>query len=195
METIEYRTVDKSGWPRRGEWDDEPDKVQWKDEATGLPCLIVRNGSGALCGYVGMPVGHRWHGVDYDNVRFYDVPDGKYDSESYPDVHGGLTFAGACGHGKPETGICHIPGEGESDDVWWLGFDCAHAGDFCPAFERLGFGSGDCYKAVSYVRGEVQNLARQAAKVGASGIEARSDETPQATQPVGQEPGGEAETP
>ena len=29
MKTIEYRTIDKSAWPR-GEWDAEPDKMQWR---------------------------------------------------------------------------------------------------------------------------------------------------------------------
>lgn len=48
MDTREYRTIDKSD----GEWKDEPDKIQWQDEATGFPCLIVRGPSGALCGYV-----------------------------------------------------------------------------------------------------------------------------------------------
>ena len=42
METKEYRFVDKSDWDR-GPWDDEPDKVQWQDVATGLPCIAVRN--------------------------------------------------------------------------------------------------------------------------------------------------------
>ncbi len=41
MEKIEYRTVDKTGWGE-GPWQSEPDKRQWQDEATGLPCLIVR---------------------------------------------------------------------------------------------------------------------------------------------------------
>jgi hypothetical protein len=64
MKTIAYRTIDKSSWPR-GAWDDEPDKKQWQDTATGLPCLIVRNGVGALCGYVGVPRWHPWHGRQY----------------------------------------------------------------------------------------------------------------------------------
>lgn len=40
MQCREYTTKDKSDWPR-GEWDNEPDKVQFQDEATGLPCLII----------------------------------------------------------------------------------------------------------------------------------------------------------
>lgn len=41
MQTKQWTTIDKSAWPR-GAWDDEPDKVQWQDPATGLPCLIDR---------------------------------------------------------------------------------------------------------------------------------------------------------
>ena len=83
MERIEYRgVIDKTDW-LRGPWDSEPDKIQWRDEATGLPCLIVRGPAGSLCGYVGVAPGHPWHGKHYDDGC--DV-----------DVHGGLTFAHGC---------------------------------------------------------------------------------------------------
>ena len=126
MRTITYPTnplIDKSGWPA-GEWDNEPDKVQWEDEATGMPCLAVRNRMGAWCGYVGVPQGHRFHGVGYDNVFIGDDD---------PPAHGGLTFSNTCMEGVPENqGICHVVEPGEDDHVWWLGFDCAHAGDLVP---------------------------------------------------------------
>lgn len=79
MQTLTYHFVDKSGWGP-GPWSDEPDKIQWADEDTGLPCLIVRNRAGALCGYVGIPESHPWFGMDYDAIN--------------PDVHGGLTYSG-----------------------------------------------------------------------------------------------------
>lgn len=150
MQTIEYRTIDKSSWPR-GAWDSEPDKRQWLDEATGLPCLIVRNGPelGALCGYVGVPKGHPAHGKEYDDVSV--------------DVHGGLTFASGCSHGAEDREICHKVEPGEPDDVWWLGFDCAHLGDVCPGMQRyarLSYGH-DTYKDFDYVVREVQRLAKQ----------------------------------
>lgn len=81
MKTIEYHCVDKSNWDE-GAWQQEPDKKQWRDKATDLPCLIVRGPSGGLCGYVGVSPSHPLHGKDYDAV---DV-----------DVHGGLTFANGC---------------------------------------------------------------------------------------------------
>ncbi len=170
METIEYHTIDKSDW-ERGPWDNEPDKKQWQDAETGLPCLIVRNGSGALCGYVGVPVGHPWHGLDYDSCgKYLPKPDG-YDPDWYPDVHGGLTFAAGCGHGDdPSKGICHIPGAGEPDDVWWLGFDCAHAGDKTnmayPLSHRERWPDrGGVYRDQAYVERECASLAKQALSI------------------------------
>lgn len=59
MQYREWRFVDKSTWGP-GPWADEPDKVQWQDETTGLPCM-VRRGSpeiGVWCGYVGVAEGH-----------------------------------------------------------------------------------------------------------------------------------------
>ena len=67
MQTIEYRVIDKSTYGS-GEWSDEPDKIQWQDEVTGFPCLIVRNRSeGFLCGDVGVPDSHPLFGREYND--------------------------------------------------------------------------------------------------------------------------------
>jgi hypothetical protein len=60
MQRIEYRnpTVNKLTAFGPGPWVDEVDKVQWQDDATGLPCLVKRNHMGAWCGYVGVSKGH-----------------------------------------------------------------------------------------------------------------------------------------
>lgn len=160
METREYRTADKSEWGE-GPWMSEPDKVQWQDEATGLPCLIVRSThvTGALCGYVGIAEGHPDFGKGYDDVEV--------------EVHGGLTFAAFCTESDDETRhICHVPAAGEPDHVWWLGFDCSHSGDVSPAMNArlrkspLGptvYGGGweETYKAIGYVKAQVTRLAEQ----------------------------------
>jgi hypothetical protein len=39
MKAIEYLFLDKSEWGA-GPWQIEPDKVQWQDNETGLPCLV-----------------------------------------------------------------------------------------------------------------------------------------------------------
>lgn len=151
MDTREYKTVDKSDWGR-GEWQNEPDKVQWQDETTGLPCLIVRGPSGALCGYVGVAESHPDFRKGYDGV---DV-----------DVHGGLTFADFCADSDDESKhICHVPGPGEPDRVWWLGFDCSHSGDYSPKYNsKYGPSGYETYAALPYVKHQVTKLAHQLAE-------------------------------
>lgn len=135
-----------------GPWSTEPNKIQWVDEKTQLPCLIVRGGVGALCGYAGVYPGHLWHGVDYNEVGV--------------GVHGGLTFSDGCGHSEdPAQGVCHIPEPGTSDDVWWLGFDCGHFDDLSPSIDAnrifSTFGVARVYRDVTYVKDEVTKLAAQ----------------------------------
>lgn len=159
MATQEHK-VDRSGWGP-GPWDCEPDRLEWRDEATGLPCLIVRNPMGALCGYVAVGPGHPMHGADDSS-----------DAGIALEVHGGITFASRCSaHGGP---ICHVPKPGEPDDVWWLGFDCAHGGDLTPRLaspryamsssHRAIFGD-ESYRDVAYVRDQCANLAAQLAEM------------------------------
>ncbi len=64
METKEWRFEKKESWGA-GPWQDEPDKIQFTDPETGLPCLIHRGGGGSLCGYVGVAEGHKLYGVNY----------------------------------------------------------------------------------------------------------------------------------
>lgn len=148
--------VDRSTW-KPGPWDGEPDHVEFR--AHGLPCIIHRNHFGVWCGYVGVPPGHPWHGMEYDSVP--------------AEAHGGLTYASGCA-----GDICHVPEPGEADAVWWLGFDCNHYNDARPvkyppeiaaAFEAAGEYAalmefrGGVYRTVEYVREETTRLAAQAA--------------------------------
>jgi len=152
--------VNRADWGP-GEWDGEPDKVQWTDEATGLVCLAKRNPrSGNWCGYVGVAPGHAWHGKYYDDLNV--------------DVHGGLTFADACQDGPPEQTICHVPEPGQPAHLWWLGFDCHHAYDLAPgtrAFwrsrgETMFESDDESYRPLTYVKRECKSLAKQVANLG-----------------------------
>jgi hypothetical protein len=155
--------IDKSGWGP-GPWQNEPDRVEFKH--AGLDCLIVRVAThGALCGYVAVPPDHPWYEKPYDEINGVDV-------------HGGLTYADHC-HGN----VCHVPAPGEPDNVWWLGFDHAHAGDYSPArasrsLDPMGFlglissfglndytneSDDDVYRDVDYVTGQCKLLAEQIA--------------------------------
>lgn len=163
MQTLEYHFRDKAGWGA-GPWHSEPDKRQWADEATGLPCLIVRGPHGALCGYVGVPESHPWFGLSYSHYdggapQQCDAYEGS--PENVITVHGGLTFSDFCADGEPEHGICHRPDEGEPDRVWWFGFDCAHSGDYSPKYDREFGWAGDVYRDQAYVEAECASLAQQ----------------------------------
>lgn len=148
METIEYKTHDKSEWGE-GPWQTEPDKKQWLDPETNYPCLIVRNHFGALCGYVGVPEKHPCYQIEYDGTGIT--------------VHGGLTFANHCSpNGDESKHICHRTDD--EDNVWWLGFDCHHLFDLAPGMKvgtSLEWGHLDVYRDFEYVTEEVTNLAKQ----------------------------------
>jgi hypothetical protein len=142
---METHAVDRSGWPA-GPWDDEPDRVAF--EHAGLPCLLNRGGGGAWCGYAAVPPGHPLHGQNH--WEEIDV-----------DVHGGVTYTDAC-----QGSICHVPKPGEPDDVWWIGFDCAHLYDLTPGSLRFDRALPDeVYRDVAYVRRETEHLAEQLAAV------------------------------
>lgn len=163
---IPARPIDKSTWGD-GPWSAEPDRVAWAH--AGLPCLALRGPLGSWCGYAAVPPGHPLHGTSYD------VPDIH--------VHGGLTYSGACA-----GPICHVPTPADSDDVWWFGFDCAHAGDFSPALDaRLRTldqrspraiydharavahdGIREVYRDRAYVQAETDRLADQLGRVAAT---------------------------
>jgi hypothetical protein len=70
-------------------------------------------GSGALCGYVGIPKDNVFWGVIYDegNEELDAIAD---------DVHGGFTYTS----------------EGD-DGYWYFGFDTTHADDFAPKLVEL----------------------------------------------------------
>lgn len=155
MPRVESTFIDKSTW-ERGPWDDEPDKILWEDEFSGLPCAVVRAVvPGSLCGYVAVQEGHPWFGEDHEVVER---------SPWAPRVPWGLTFADKR---VPWIGV-------DNPRLWWFGFDCAHAGDKMPAMEarlrglippRLDadlkrLGRGDVYRNVAYVTRKVTSLAR-----------------------------------
>jgi hypothetical protein len=150
-ETVAVPEIDKSGWPP-GPWHDEPDRVEFVH--AGYACLVTRHPRhGHLCGCVGVDASHPYFGKGYDDC-------------AVEKAHGGLTYAERC-----NGSICHVPEPGMPDEVWWLGFDCAHAGDLSPgilAFELTlpklrPFAEEhlfeDSYRDLAYVRRATQELA------------------------------------
>jgi len=155
MKSIDYfNKKDINFKDTSGPWMQEPDKSQFVDEKTGMPCLIVRNRLGALCGYVGVSSDHPYFEIHYDDVGWLDV-------------HGGLTFSEHCRPGDEDSAICHLVDDGEDDNIWWLGFDCAHCGDLCPAMTYRGAYtySDDIYRDYEYVKAQIRILAEQLSQV------------------------------
>ena len=170
MKQMEWHTEDKSGWDE-GPWKNEPDKEQWVDEETGLPCLIKRNRLGALCGYVGIDLSHRLYGKHYNECIHPDCSHEDYCDyhkrvEGRLSVHGGLTYSDFCMEGDEAKTICHVPEPGEPEPLWWLGFDCAHSGDYCPHDSLMGYPKRayESYRDLAYVKSECTSLAKQIAE-------------------------------
>ena len=63
------------------------------------------------CTYIGLPSGHK-----YDHVYYEDIPD--------IDCHGGLTY----------SGDDHIVVKELQNSGWFIGWDYAHSGDLCSSF-------------------------------------------------------------
>jgi hypothetical protein len=133
------------GWSMDRPWLTEPNELKWNDPATGLLCWIARvrpDTSGHLCGYVAVPAGHPLHGkaAGYGNS--------EHDADF--DVHGGVTWNGL-----------H-----DGSTKWWIGFDCAHAGDLLPTDRFNRWPTKDVYRGIEYVKAECAKLARQIADYG-----------------------------
>ncbi len=152
------KAYNKSKWGD-GPWMKEPDKAQYRDPDTNLPCLVVRNMVGALCGYVGVYGDHPLHGVSCEDGALSELV-----------VHGGLTYADLQGeprldHHSPEHFIGVEFEEGDDRNIWFFGYDCAHAGDYCPMYAEWKMtGLADLkgyqsYKEITYVVEQNTRLA------------------------------------
>lgn len=112
----------------------------------GLPWVTrLDEGFGHRCGYVGLPQGHPSYGKRYEDI---DV-----------EVHGGLTFSGWDVEGFT------------ADQLWWVGFDCLHAGDapdpeLAPDTWRSSLIHGAHVWTSDEVVQETERLAEQLAEVG-----------------------------
>jgi hypothetical protein len=130
-----------------GPWTGEPNRIEFRH--AGLPCILHRGGMGAWCGYVGLSPNHPLHGVGYSEAG------------EKVGAHGGLTYA------KPCAGcVCHVPKPGEAENLWWLGFDCGHAGDMTPRQTLYSvFHQTDHYWTAAECRVETERLAEQLAVI------------------------------
>lgn len=118
---------------------DERYIIEREFEHKGYKCVVTFGNMGHRCGYVGIPDTHPLYKKDYSsylNIKKSDIEGrevsgvfqllgailddcDKVKIEAYFQCHGGITYSGG---GKGSK----YPIE---SDLWWFGFDCAHAGD------------------------------------------------------------------
>lgn len=109
----------------------------WVTQA-GFRAVVIMGTMGSRCGYVGVPKGHPLYGARYSEPHpalvaptgdepigkrgvmtlFCATPGAMNSPDMVFDVHGSLTYTGN-GDGKYPV----------QSELWWLGYDCAHAGD------------------------------------------------------------------
>lgn len=184
-------------------WEREPDKKEWWSH--GLPCVILRMPSmGHLCGYVGVPQEHPWHGKGYDERVptpnwlhdeayhgspvdvFIEACEGDLSQcriESALNVHGGVTYA------EGDLGGNDAPAPTITDPTqwWWFGFDCNHSGDYAPEMKRRERERGlpsyaralsmehEEYRDMDYVTAEVERMADRLARVAGQSANQESE--------------------
>ena len=154
---IERHCLDKSNFPE-GQWTKEPDHVEWFDEKTGYPCVVVRYPfTGHLCGYVGIDQDHRFYGKD-----FYEINSDKTCKKEPLDVHGGVNYAASGSEFIYHSRV-------DNDKLWWLGFDCSRIGDLYPSILQypptlMRLYQDSKYRTVTYVMMECKNLSEQLLK-------------------------------
>lgn len=98
-----------------------------------VDCFLRRNPNTlTLCGYVVLTSDNKLFGLDYDDIY----------TKMFINIHGGLTYSD------------------EQEGSWVIGFDCAHAGDFCPAFPNF----DGVYRTKEFVISECHKLAEEVSK-------------------------------
>ena len=133
--------VNKITWSS-GPWNEEPDFFEWQH--CSLSCIIARShNSGGLCGYVGIPKKHLFYGKTMYGNTGHDL--------AQLEAHGGITFA--------EKSVKLSPNQ---PDIWWIGFDTTHDGDYSPGFDKFfKLPIGGTYRTFEYVQQQTERLAEQ----------------------------------
>lgn len=109
-----FTSEEKLDWWGYGEWVEEPDEIKF--EHLGIECIVLRIAIRELHSQEFHMFGGYFNG-------YIRIPtDHPYYQKRYEDMdidcHWGLTF-------------------GECSDGHWVGFDCAHSGDYIPSIEKL----------------------------------------------------------
>ena len=151
-----------------------------KDWITKAGLRAVINLNNHHCGYVAVPKSHPLYGIAYSQPApppitmdyLKDQPIGKrgiidlmcnaMKTDERPDVgflfdvHGGITYSGSGNRDYPAIGA----------DLWWFGYDCAHAGDLQRGEMAQYAKPGAAWRDETYCEAECESLAEQLKSVG-----------------------------
>lgn len=155
---------------RLGPWSDEIDKLAWRDAASGLDCILLRQPSGVWAGYVGIDPGHPLYGYRHDAIP----------AALRLSPHGGLDYSAPCQQGPRRTEatrVCHVSvaagrqtphSDNLDDDKWWLGFECDKPGDLVPVGPKphRSREEGEVYRTIDFAYRETVALAGDLARIG-----------------------------
>jgi len=156
----------------------------WKSH--GLKCVVIMTDKGHRCGYVGVDKNHLLFEINhYDKIpsklkaKWEEVQKGDIGKrgaisvlccdpndphvEILFDVHGGITYSG---NGRKNDYPI-------KSDLWWFGYDCAHAGDAKDLSVmsdilkeiELKFPSEGVLRTLEYCVEECESLAKQLKEV------------------------------
>jgi hypothetical protein len=174
--------IEKSEWGP-GSWQEEPDELDWVDEATGYKCLIKRHWTGCLNGYVGLSEGHPMYGKRYgDRIPLDDAPSLPLNADSlggiplllelmHDELHGADGLAAIDVVFQVHGSVTFTDfWEDQDNGLWYFGFDTGHCDDYQPGLiasteKALGYTSPlrqyGTYRDLAYVQAECRSLAKQ----------------------------------
>jgi len=169
------------------EWETEPDQEEFVHAE--LPCLILRGPMKSLCGYVGVPPSHPMYQKEYNDIdvvvhggltfshmggfkEIYREPAYKLPMNP-PGVLGSpemTLWMKEIGNYLHERNIIERlepdPDDKWPEGFWWVGFDCAHPGDYIPRVDEaldISRSRQETYRNWAWVKAETQRLAEQLA--------------------------------
>lgn len=152
--------------------------------AAGLRAVVLMGDMGHRCGYVGVDNDHPLFAIDYRETHPSLTLDTKRSTEKMSplavlcaagkdaselntpelvfEVHGCITYSGAGGGKYPVE-----------SNLWWYGYDCAHAGDLPEpdsqmgrVYAEMGFAERDgVVRTLDFCIAECEALAKQLAEV------------------------------
>ena len=147
--TIDYYVAPKEAWGP-GEWDNEPDRIEF--ETGYYPSIILRNTYGSLNGYIAVKEGHPWFLQNYDQIRSSSLE---------------LSWA------SHEDALLPLPSGWTM--AWWVGFTRSSYFDLMPALEVmmrrealqeqpswLFRSPRTTYKSIPFIKAQLQILAQHA---------------------------------